>query len=72
MQRSAEPAGSGLVIDFNTTVTTIQAVITLYCLVLAMTRFVGDTGRVKPAPKFDYVGSILSATGLGVIVLGTL
>jgi MFS family permease len=40
--------------------------------ILAMTRLVGDAPRTGPKPRLDVVGSILSATGLGAIVLGVL
>ncbi len=40
--------------------------------ILAMTRFVGDALRSGPKPRLDVVGAVLSATGLGLIVLGTL
>ena len=40
--------------------------------ILAMTPRVKDALRSGPAPRFDLVGAILSATGLGAIVLGIL
>jgi Na+/melibiose symporter-like transporter len=40
--------------------------------ILAMTPFVRDAIRDARKPKLDVVGSILSAAGLGAIVLGTL
>jgi EmrB/QacA subfamily drug resistance transporter len=40
--------------------------------ILTMTPFVHDAVRAGAAPRLDYVGSILSATGLGAIVLGAL
>ena len=40
--------------------------------ILAMTRFVADALRTGPKPRLDVVGSILSATALGAIVLGVL
>ncbi len=40
--------------------------------ILAMTRFIGDAPRSGPKPRLDVVGTILSATGLGAIVLGVL
>jgi EmrB/QacA subfamily drug resistance transporter len=40
--------------------------------ILAMSPFVHDAVRAAAAPSLDYVGSILSATGLGAIVLGAL
>ena len=40
--------------------------------IFAMTRFVGDALRSGPKPRLDVVGAVLSAAGLGLIVLGTL
>ena len=40
--------------------------------ILIMTRKVADAPRPGPAPKFDGLGSLLSATGLGLLVLGVL
>ncbi len=40
--------------------------------ILAMTRFVGDALRAGPKPRLDVVGTVLSAAGLGAIVLGIL
>jgi len=40
--------------------------------ILAMVRFVGDALRSGPKPRLDIVGSVLSATGLGAVVLGVL
>jgi MFS family permease len=40
--------------------------------ILAMTRFVGDALRSGPRPRLDLVGTVLSAAGLGVVVLGIL
>jgi MFS family permease len=40
--------------------------------ILAMVRFVGDAIRSGPKPRLDVVGSVLSATGLGAVVLGVL
>ena len=40
--------------------------------IFAMTRFVADALRSGPKPRLDIVGAVLSATGLGLIVLGTL
>jgi Na+/melibiose symporter-like transporter len=37
-----------------------------------MTPKVGDASRPGPAPKLDYIGSVLSAAGLGVFVFGVL
>ena len=40
--------------------------------ILALTRYVGDAIREGPKPSLDVVGSVLSASGLGLIVLGVL
>ncbi len=40
--------------------------------ILAMTPFVRDAVRAGAKPRLDVVGTVLSATGLGAIVLGTL
>ncbi len=40
--------------------------------ILAMTPFVRDAVRDAARPHLDYVGAILSAVGLGAVVLGTL
>jgi EmrB/QacA subfamily drug resistance transporter len=44
----------------------------LVLFILVMTGKVGDVPRPDPTPKFDGVGSVLSATGLGLFVLGVL
>src|SRR6478672_5059111 len=41
-------------------------------LILAMTPKVADSVRTGPAPKLDLVGTLLSAAGLGLVVLGVL
>jgi len=41
-------------------------------IVLALTRFIVDAMREGTAPKLDFMGTILSATGLGAVVLGVL
>ena len=46
--------------------------VVLVAFVLIMTPKVGDAVRSGQAPKLDYVGSILSAAGLGVFVFGVL
>ncbi len=46
--------------------------VVLVVFILAMTRFVGDAVRTGPRPRLDYVGTILSAGGLGVAVLAVL
>ena len=40
--------------------------------ILAMTRLIGDALRPGAAPRLDWVGTILSASGLGLIVFGIL
>jgi EmrB/QacA subfamily drug resistance transporter len=44
----------------------------LVALILAMTPKVADAVRTGPAPKLDFVGSVLSSAGLGLVVLGVL
>ncbi|WP_265520347.1 MFS transporter [Oerskovia flava] len=44
----------------------------LVALILAMTPKVVDAVRTGPVPRLDVVGSILSAAGLGLVVLGVL
>ena len=44
----------------------------LVTFILIMTPKVGDALRPGPAPKLDYVGSVLSAAGLGLFVFGVL
>ena len=44
----------------------------LVAFILLMTRFIADAVRTGPTPKLDGVGTLLSATGLGAIVLGVL
>ena len=46
--------------------------VVLVAFILIMTRKVGDAKRPGPAPKLDYVGSVLSASGLGLFVFGVL
>lgn len=46
--------------------------VVLVVIILIMTRLLGDAVREGAAPKLDLVGTVLSATGLGLIVLGTL
>ena len=46
--------------------------VVLVLFILAMTGKVGDAERSGPKPRLDYLGAVLSAVGLGVIVLGTL
>jgi MFS family permease len=40
--------------------------------ILAVTRFVADAVRTGPKPRLDVIGSVLSAAGLGAVVLGIL
>ncbi len=40
--------------------------------ILAVTKFVADAVRTGPNPRLDVVGTILSAAGLGAVVLGVL
>ncbi len=40
--------------------------------IFVMTRFVADALRSGPKPRLDVVGAVLSASGLGLIVLGIL
>ena len=44
----------------------------LVLVILVMTRFIHDAGREGNKPKLDFLGTVLSASGLGLIVLGTL
>lgn len=46
--------------------------VVLVLVILVMSRHVVDAPREGPAPRLDGVGTILSATGLGLIVMGTL
>jgi EmrB/QacA subfamily drug resistance transporter len=46
--------------------------VVLVAIILVMTRHVVDAEREGAAPKLDVVGSVLAATGLGTVVLGTL
>ena len=46
--------------------------VVLVVFILAMTRLVGDASATGPRPHLDGVGSVLSASGLGLIVLATL
>ncbi len=46
--------------------------VVIVAFILVMTPKVGDTPRPDPTPKLDVVGSVLSATGLGVFVFGVL
>ena len=44
--------------------------VVLVLFILAMTGKVADAKRDGPKPRLDYLGAVLSAVGLGVIVLG--
>jgi MFS family permease len=46
--------------------------VVLVAIILALTRFLADAERAGPVPRLDIVGSVLAATGLGAVVLGTL
>jgi EmrB/QacA subfamily drug resistance transporter len=46
--------------------------VVLVVIILVMTRMIKDALRPGPKPKLDFVGTILSASGLGLIVLGVL
>ena len=46
--------------------------VVLVLFILVMTRLVHDAPRPGPKPKLDLVGTALSATGLGLVVLGVL
>ena len=61
---------SSLVKDFNTTVTTIQAVITLYCLVMAMLMMTGaKIGDMIGRRKAFVIGLIIYACGSALTAL---
>jgi EmrB/QacA subfamily drug resistance transporter len=46
--------------------------VVLVLIILAMTRLITDAVRPGPKPHLDGVGTVLSASGLGLIVLGVL
>ena len=46
--------------------------VVLVLFILAMTRLVGDSVRTGPPPRLDLVGAVLSAAGLGAVVMGVL
>ncbi len=46
--------------------------VVLVAFILIMTPKVGDAERPGPAPKLDYLGSVLSACGLGLFVFAVL
>jgi EmrB/QacA subfamily drug resistance transporter len=61
---------SALVKDFNTTVTTIQAVITLYCLVMAMLIMTGaKIGDIIGRRKAFVIGLVIYACGSALTAL---
>jgi EmrB/QacA subfamily drug resistance transporter len=47
-------------------------VVLVIAIVLATPRLVADVPREGPAPRLDWVGSLLSALGLGLVVFGVL
>ena len=61
---------SQLVIDFDTNVTTIQAVITLYCLVMAMLMLTGGKiGDIIGRRRAFMIGLVIYACGSGLTAL---
>ncbi len=46
--------------------------VVLVLFILVMTRLVHDAARPGPKPKLDVLGTVLSASGLGLVVLGVL
>ena len=46
--------------------------VVLVAIILALTPKVADALRDGPAPRLDVVGAVLSATGIGAVVLGIL
>ena len=46
--------------------------VVIVAFILIMTPKVGDAPRPDPTPKLDVVGSVLSASGLGIFVFGVL
>ena len=46
--------------------------VVLVVFIVAMTGKVADAKRSGPKPRLDYLGAVMSAAGLGIIVLGTL
>jgi EmrB/QacA subfamily drug resistance transporter len=46
--------------------------VVLVLVILAMTRLIVDVPRPGPKPRLDIIGTALSASGLGLIVLGVL
>ena len=73
----ARASQSGRILGgWATTVLTWRVVfvgeVVLVIIILAMVRMVADAPREGHKPQLDVVGSILSAAGLGAIVLGVL
>ena len=61
---------SALVADFDTTVTTIQAVITLYCLVMAMFMLTGGKiGDIIGRRRTFVIGLVIYAVGSAITAL---
>ena len=61
---------SALVADFDTTVTTIQAVITLYCLVMAMFMLTGGKlGDILGRKRTFVIGLVIYAVGSAVTAI---
>jgi EmrB/QacA subfamily drug resistance transporter len=46
--------------------------VVLCLVILAMSRLIADAARADRIPRLDYVGTLLSATGLGAVVLAVL
>jgi len=46
--------------------------VVLVLVILAMSRLIGDAPNTGRTPRLDYVGTVLSASGLGTVVLGVL
>src|SRR3954470_16832950 len=46
--------------------------VVLVIAILALTRHIGDAPRTGAKPRLDYVGTVLSASGLGALVMGVL
>jgi len=46
--------------------------VVLVLAILAMSHLIADAPNTGPIPRLDYVGTVLSATGVGAIVLGVL
>jgi EmrB/QacA subfamily drug resistance transporter len=46
--------------------------VVLVLVILAMSRLIGDAPNTDHIPRLDFVGTVLTATGLGAVVLGVL